>query len=639
MLVASSAPACLLRHKDLHMLRMNRALLPMELSGAPTRSLERSRVLGMFLDVLVLGSTKDPTAPKTASRGTREKGCKPSGIGIECSYKNPMSLVIKDVNLSNISLYGVGGWIVAGIGVSLFLLGFFARRVVVRSEPQCAKCGYPLDDIPRTEGVVICPECGREPKNPTETYTLRRRKGPMAIGAVLFVGALVLQTVPTMQRQGWAAALPMSVQIRMWATGDKRLRERVAEAFRNDTIHGAHRSRLRAVLLDAMGDPTTTKPIIDDAVEYLDYTFTKSQILDEQDLVQIIADETSRVGWLYMRYTSHYPAPLTGELAAIRRSLALDTTNEPAQRNAIEWLIRAPVGALDLETIGQILMAEDSDIVWKMVIQFDHASKPVMDVVIEYLDHPDATVRARAMRCIQNYYRRVNTKPISVDWAPIFAIFNDADQSLRENSFLIIEDLPLAVEPLLDELLRSTTNPEALSLIIGEVIRRNPDPINLTPALAVISRDERHPLRIRLEAADAYGHVRRRARAEDEPEDIWSVYDAMILALRGGDFDAAFAFGQKNQPWVNSWAVGAIGRLLLGEGIERDQLGEWFAGHPALEALLGMLSPGIDEPVEAYRRLLIDTRDDEWYTPDRVRDSINRALETYFPDALDASQP
>jgi hypothetical protein len=542
--------------------------------------------------------------------------------------------------MSNISLYGVGGWIVAGIGVSLFLLGFFARRVVVRSEPQCAKCGYPLDDIPRTEGVVICPECGREPKNPTETYTLRRRKGPMAIGAVLFVGALVLPTVPTMQRQGWAAALPMSVQIRMWATGDKRLRERVARAYRDKDLSDSQLDALRISVRQALRDPNTPMGVLADAVvPYIERSSKKGGLLGDKDRVLALLDENLQARQLLLTVTIFQDTPESDQLRAVRRTLTGDR-DKNIRTNAIRWLLSSPSeDEEDRQLIRELITQSDEESFRSLSWGFDRASPIAAQIAAELLSEDDPALRLRGIECVRTYFQRDHSKPAELDIELMLSMIDDPDPDIRQVAIRSVENLPLDAEPTIGKYLGSVREPEMLSKLIHHVIRRRPTPVGLMPALAEITRDEGHSLMTRLDAADAYVYVLYRAEPKMEPEELWEVYDALILALSNGDFEAAFGFGKNNQNDFNPWAVGAIGRLLLGEGIERDQLGEWFAGHPAVEALLGMLSPGIDEPVEAYRRLLIDTRDEEWYTPDRVRDSINRALETYFPDALDASQP
>lgn len=542
--------------------------------------------------------------------------------------------------MSSISLYGISGWIIAGIGVCLIIIGIFARRIVIRTSPQCAKCGYPLVDVPIQNGSVVCPECGRSPVGATETYTMRWRRLPIALGIVLFLGALILPMVPTMRTQGWTAALPMSVQIRMWATGDNRLRQRVITAFRNDKIMGSKRELLRSKLMAAFNDPNTPKPIIESAIEYLRYTFTKNELLDEQDLASIASDETSNVRWLYMRYTKQYTVPQTPEMQEIRRSLAWDTTNEPAQRSAIEWLLKSPSDdEEDLETIRRLIVETDKSKFWTVRSKFDDATGVAVEIAISLLSDESTVIRSRALYCLQDIHHQKNNQ--LSDEAVIRILGLIVDPVLSRQAMMMVQNLPLSAEPMIDELLRTMRDPEGLDLLMHGVRRRNPDPVGLTPALAAISRDEGHSLRTRLDAAEAYRIIRRRARVDDEPEEMWAVFDALVLALAQADFKASFAYGEKIPSYLNPWAAGAIARLMLGEGVEINEMGNWFTDRPGVVALLGVWEPQIDDPVERFRLAMTAIAGEERsYSSKVARDLATQAVAIYFPeDSVNTSPP
>ncbi len=529
-------------------------------------------------------------------------------------------------------IYNITGWLLAGIGLSLILIGLFAKRIVIHKLPHCGGCGYPLNGVPETKGAVICPECGRVPKNPAETYTMRRGKLFVIMGVILTAGSFVLPQIPAMRANGWQTAFPMSIQIRMWNSGDKRLRDRIYNKFRSGELQNSERDQLRTVVIKTLNDPNATGPELNSAVSFLYLTAGTPPLIEELDLAQAIINGSLESKKLYMQYVNSYPPPTSTELRNARRDATKDQ-DKFVRARAAGWLIRSPADdPEDLKAIRQLIIESDDSTFWYVRGEFDETTQEIVEIAVSLLDHEQTQIRKRALDCIGQYTSRGKYELSQQGSERVLALLDDPNTSISWAATLMTEDLPESAQPMIEELLLSTQDSKLFETLIHQIQRIDPDPVGLTPALAAISRNEGHSLRTRLKAVRAYQYIRSRAQVTDDPENLWPVYEALVKTLAQGDHETTLLYGSTMGTNFQPWVATAIGKLMLNEGVEEGNIGAWLTMHPGITALLRSWEHDTQNPIEQYHRALIRASTKGANSVEMIRAAAIQIKTIHFPN-------
>ena len=541
--------------------------------------------------------------------------------------------------MNGLSMYALSAWILAGVSVGFILVGVFARRIVIHSKPHCAGCGYPLTDLPTPKEQIICPECGRSPQNQTEAYTMRKRRWPLALGILLFAGSLVLPQIPTMQSGGWTAALPLSVQIKIWQRGNKQLHDRIHSLYRNKELTDSQTKQLHTQLLKAFNDPNTPEPTLIAATGYFNFTQpTSTSFLTESNFNTALQNGTQQTQSLLLTFAHRYTSPDTPKLRQTRR-LRISDPDKSIRTAAIKWLIRAPSDdPEDERLIRSLIKDSDKSTFWYLRSEFDSAADRTLAITADLLKSDSPKTRSRALQCLDDRAKNRRYDLPDQIALSILALINDPNPTIQHNAIRLVEYLPESIIPNLDQRLRTLNDPDILDPLIHEIIRMDPDPAGLTPALAIISRNPELPLTIRLQAADAYTYIRARARVYDQPENLWPAYDALINTLAKDNYEPAFLLGESIRIYTNNWAATALSNKLLSQSIPPDQLSHWFTQHPGIIALLQIweshnIEPDLSaDPVERYHQTLINANKKHKNSVDLITNAATHALQTHFPN-------
>jgi len=541
-------------------------------------------------------------------------------------------------SMNGLSVYGLIGWVLAGVGVCFILVGVFARRIVIRSQPHCGGCGYPLSDVPMTNGVVVCPECGRTPKNATECYTMRQKHWPIIVGLVLFVGSLGVPQIPTMRSGGWTAALPISIQIPMWPTGDNRLRSRIHDSYLDGSLSPSQTRALHSELSEVLSDPETPPNLLSALIPYFRDGTKGKPIFNEDDLEAALLESSNLARRSILIFSRREGIPQSQGLRHARRMVAMDPEDPITQSKGIEWLLSAPSDDSEDRDAIVTLITDESRYTTRNTQQaFGEADHYTLEITASLLDSDHAPTRSRALRCFEYFLRRSRNELPDEIALRIAQGIDDPDPSVRRIAIDMVDDLPESTVPFFDQRLRAIADPEVLDLLIHKIIRMDPDPAGLTPALAHISRNTELELPIRLQAADAYTHINRRARVEKTSENLWPAYEVLVDSLIDEDYELTFLLGQNLTRYTNNWTITALARQIISEGVAPEELDQWFADHPGILTLLRIWESFAIEsdtpqlPVERYHHLLLVASKEHRYSVDLVTEAASDALGIHFP--------
>ena len=467
---------------------------------------------------------------------------------------------------------------------------------------------------------------------------MHRRKWMVALGILIFIGALVLPEVPSMQRQGWTAALPMSMQIRMWSTEDNRLRSRIHDSYLNGSLSPSQTRALHSELSEALINPQTPPNLLSALVPYFRAGTRGKPIFNENDLEAALLDSSNLARRSILIFSRREGVPQSQGLRHARRIVAMDPADPITQSNGIEWLLWAPSDDQEDRDAILALITDESRYTARNTQQaFDQADNYTLEITASLLDSDHAPTRSRALRCFEYYLRRSRNELPPEIALSIAKRIDDPDPSVRQIAIDLVDDLPESTVPFFDQRLRTITDPKMLESLIHKIIRMDPDPAGLTPALAEISRNKLLPLPARLDAADAYYRIRIRARVDGQPENMWPAYTALIGALVDEDYESNFLIGQNLQIHCNNWTATALSRRLISEGVEPEQLSDWFDAHPAVDALISIWTPLTidpelaDDPVERYRHILLSASKKHQRSTDIVVKAAKNALGVHFP--------
>lgn len=116
-------------------------------------------------------------------------------------------------------------WIFCSLAVMLILLaglaiawGFIADRVHGRTkQPRCPKCWYDLSGVAEHEtSKWRCSECGFVATRATQLHTSRKRWWTIVPAALFSVMSVLAWSWPTIDRDGWRAAVPTWTIVHFW---------------------------------------------------------------------------------------------------------------------------------------------------------------------------------------------------------------------------------------------------------------------------------------------------------------------------------------------------------------------------------------------------------------------------------------
>lgn len=555
-------------------------------------------------------------------------------------------------SMNALSVFGITGWILAGLGSALIFLGFLARRIVIHTSPHCANCKYPLADVPSDNIQTTCPECGRVPKNHTETYTMHSKRWCIPLGILFFAAALLLPHTNSIRTAGWTSVLPISSQIDLWPKGDPKLRERIFNAYAAGDLTKSQNTKLHTVLMQAFTDPQSSAPDAAALMDYLRHGMNGFSMFSETDCADGILNGSELVQKTIVTFISRqiYSTPQTPELREARRSIILSTTDDYNQRNAISWLITSPTDdPEDTQLIRDLIKSTDWDTAENTQDAYQRPDPLALDILSTTLTSETATARLQALNCSYEYLRRTRNPIPELHANRIAQLVSDPDPAVSKRAIELIEELPESAAPAIAEHLNASTDPEQLESLILNIRRMNSKPIQLLPHLAELAANPD----IRLDATDAYFRIHARAGTKDPPPDLFPAYDALIQALVNEDYTTNFLIGSDITYHCHSWTATALSRHLITNNIAPDQLNQWFATHPAVTALLTIwepltfdsdlmpdLTPQLQShPVHRFHKTLINAANRHPRSYDDVTNAADQALELYFPNQLTQPTP
>lgn len=545
--------------------------------------------------------------------------------------------------MNALSVFGITGWILAGLGSALILLGFIAKRIVVHTSPHCAKCKYPLADVPTNNNQTTCPECGRVPKNHTETYTMRSNRWCIPLGILIFAAAFLLPHTNSIRKAGWTSILPISTQIDLWPKGDPRLRKRIYDAHTTGNLSPSQTTKLHTIFKQALVNPKAKPQDLAWIMHSLRAKKTLTPIFTEQDCAEALLHGSDILKSELLTYIDTNSIPKTQELRHARRVLASSSDDSFTPSDATYWLIRYPSeDHQDKQAIQNLIISEDRKFTRAIHYSFDQADPIALQAAANVLKSKNQIHRIEALKCIESFIRLYNNELPQDIPIKIAQCIEDPDPSVRKLAIELLNDLPESVDPYLVYRLTTITDPELLDSLIYQIIRMNRTPAALAPSLASISKNTTIPLPTRLAAANAYFRIRNRTV---QPENMWPAYDALIQALVTQDYTSNFLIGSDFKYQTHSWTATALSRHLITNNIAPTDLKAWFDAHPAVSALLTIwepltfdsdlmpdLSPELQsKPVHRFHKTLINASTRHPRSSELVTNAADQALELYFP--------
>ncbi len=549
--------------------------------------------------------------------------------------------------MNALTVFAVTGWILAGLGTALILLGLFAKRIVVHTAPHCAKCKYPLADVPTTRknnNQPTCPECGRVPTNHTENYTMRSKRWCIPLGILLFAAALLLPHTNSIRNAGWTSVLPISSQIDLWPNRDPKLRDRIFNAYAAGSLSKSQTTKLHAVLKETLINPNT-QPVEANAITPYIRAQTTAPLFTEQDYAEALIQGDDRIKSSIIIFIRRNGIPQTHELRQARRAM----TSEILGRNqtyAIEWLVECPSDDLeDAELIHDLVTSTDRMTASNTQDAFDRADALALKVLASTFTSENPKDRVQALRCFEEYISHARDPDLEPYALQIAHLINDPDPTARELAFELTQQLPASVSPILSNHLTTSTDPEFLDALLYCIQRMNSRPSQLLPDLAQLSATPNLPLITRLDAATTYLRLKYGTVHSDNLHNLFPAYDALIQALVNQDYTTNFLVGTDIKYHCHNWTATALSRYLINNNIARSDLESWFDNHPAVSALLTIwepltfdpdLMPDItpelqSEPIHRFHKTLINASKRHQRSYERVTDAADEALERYFP--------
>lgn len=549
--------------------------------------------------------------------------------------------------MNALSIFGITGWILAGLGSTLILLGFLANRIVVHTAPHCAKCKYPLADVPSTSGKnnnqTTCPECGRVPKNHTETYTMRSKRWCIPLGILLFAAALLLPHTNSIRKAGWTSALPISTQIDLWPKGDPKLRKRIYDAHTTGNLSTSQTTKLHSILKQALANPKANPQDLASIMHYLRVKKTLTPIFTEQDCAEALLHGSDILKSELLTYIDTNSIPKTQELRNARRVLASSSDDSFAPSDATNWLISYPSeDHQDKLAIQNLITSDGKEFTRDLHYSFDQADPIALQAAASVLESKNQLHRFEALKCIESYIRLYNNELPQDIPIKIAQCIEDPVPSVRKLAIELLNDLPESVDPYLADRLTKITDPDILDALIYQIIRRHDNTAPLASSLATISKNTTIPLTTRLAAANAYFRIRNRTV---QPENMWPAYEALIQTLVDEDYTTNFLFGQDIKYHCHNLTSTALSRYLINNNVAPHDLESWFDSHPAVSALLRIwkpltfdsdlmpdLSPELQtDPIHRFNKTLINASQRHPRSYDNITNAADEALELYFP--------
>lgn len=500
-------------------------------------------------------------------------------------------------------------FILTTIAAALLAAAIFAKRIISSRTPRCPNCKYPLTSIPHThDDLPLCPECGREATSLIELHTLTKRKRLIPIALLLFIAALAAHLTPTIKSQGWYAALPMSLQINYWSTGDDQLRARIYSVHRDDKLTEPQRRALAQQIIEHY--TTNPNPHSYQIGTYARAT-TKPPLLTEDHFATLLT-HTINDGmkqFIILTALSRH-TPTTENLAQARRNLAWNPDTKTTQRTAIRWLIEAPALPDDAPLIRSAITETSDTAFWEFHSHFDRAPQELIAEVLPLLDDPDPTVRTRVLLILDEWRREIRDHP---DIEPQIAthlvtLINDPNQRIQREATALIEDLTPISVPQLHQIITTPTDPVIFNDILFRIRRLKIYPPEILPDLEAVILDDARPLTTRLQTANAYEYIKARARVSRPIGLTNPVYDDLIRALESNDLETFTAFNtilnDDSPPQPDLHFTEALRRRLNTLNTETQT---YLDTHPFIAAALETWRPSMKLPDSAPTSQILDT--------------------------------
>jgi len=541
--------------------------------------------------------------------------------------------------MNALNLYDLAGWALAVGGIALVLMGLFSRRIVVRKTRRCGGCGYelPEDEEPT---AIRCSECGRVPRSGIELYTLRRWRMFLGLGLLACLSAVLVSRVPQIRVQGWASALPVSVQIRLWEAGDKRLRDRIENLYRNSRLSTAQQDLLRRQIRDAISDPNQTPTLLAETTSYFNAFGNNPILLTERDLSTALQHGSANARSLLVTVRSWRSIPETPELLGTRRNL-VDDPDRNLSRNVWEWIIKSPGDEADLDLITEGLLSADRERHLDVRHALEKADPKVVDHLVSLAPAADERARGRLAGIYAELVRRYErSEPLNPEvYRLVIEDIGSPNDQIRRGAWLSIEDFPQTTQADLEALYRAPHEDELTRSLLYGFRRMDEWAAALIPAVHSIAEDPTRSIEIRLDAHDACMYVRSRSRFGEVSSPMPIYIDALNqMDLRSDE--GIMRLGRQFTGIQNPALLAALAIVLDRGGIESAAAADaWLAHRPALETLIKIsgddLGPGYEglmipsDRLRAFMEQALETPPDD----QEITEALGRGLEVLASDA------
>ena len=530
-------------------------------------------------------------------------------------------------HMYGLNLFDVLGWGLTLIGLGVTLLGLFARRIVVRSEPRCTKCRYELDPLAFVEQTP-CPECGTTPTSQSALYTLGRSKKLILLGVALTIGSFVLSEVPRVRSQGWSSLLPTSIQVRLWQHGDTRLRGRIFGAYKESKLSDTQLDMLRKQVVAELANPTNKPNLSYNVLAYERSYNNKPPLIELDDYAQAMRTAPDKTLQSLIHHLRESNTPPKGDILDVRRDL-LDRESKTIQRLCWEWILKHPIDAEDERMIRAAFSSmDDSDFHSHLMYNTDLASPELQQILIRMYRDESVLRRDRVIEAIGYIAFRSNGR-IKLDddmYRITLENIHSKNPSIAHYAYGALDTVPESLLPELESLYLNTTDEKSLARLIHQFRRMEEWSPAFIPTMYKVAMNPEIPFYLRHDALRACEYIAERYRRGEVPSPLPLYVEELQVALEetklNSEKDKLKLYAKLGSVYEPPRLASMI-VLAEQDGIEHsDQFISWIENHPALELLI---------------HVSFEASNPEPYHPETLHDRLHASM-TWALDQSDLHQ-